>query len=60
MMEELVSRMGMRHLFSIADRHVNGVEKVIKDVSRQLREIFFDRCVENNFYEPTLLPSLLV
>ena len=58
LMEELVSLMGMRHVFSIADRHVNGVERVIQEVSRHLRAIVFDRRVENVFDEPTQLPSV--
>ena len=48
-MEELVSLMGMKHVFSIDDSHINGVERVIQEVSRHLRAIDFDRRVENVF-----------
>ena len=50
--------MGMKHVFSIDDSHINGVERVIQEVSRHLRAIDFDRRVENVFDEPTQLPSV--
>jgi hypothetical protein len=37
LMSELVQLMGMRHVFSIVDKHANGVERVNKEVVRHLR-----------------------
>jgi hypothetical protein len=37
LMSELVRLMGMMHVFSIVDKHANGVERVNKEVVRHLR-----------------------
>ena len=58
LMEELVKLMGMRHVFSITDRHVNGTERVIGEVVRHLRAIVYDKRLPNVFDEPTVLPSV--
>ena len=58
LMEELVRLMGMRHVFSITDRHVNGTERVIGEVVRHLRAIVFDKRIPNVFDEPTAIPSV--
>ena len=55
---ELVALTGMRHVFSIANRHVNGCERLIKEVSRHLRAIVFDRRIPNVFDDPTVIPSV--
>jgi hypothetical protein len=55
---ELVALTGMRHVFSIANRHVNGCERLIKEVSRHLRAIVFDRRISNVFDDPTVIPSV--
>lgn len=58
LMEELVKLMGMRHVFSITDRHINGTERVIGEVVRHLRAIVYDKRLPNVFDEPTVLPSV--
>ena len=58
LMEELVWLMGMRHVFSITDRHVNGMERVIWEVVRYLRAIVFDKRIPSVFDEPTIIPSV--
>jgi len=42
LMEQLVEYMGMRHRFSIADKHANGCERVIGEVVRHLRALAYD------------------
>jgi hypothetical protein len=37
---QLVEYMGMRHVFSIADKHANGVERTMVRVSEELIKIF--------------------
>jgi hypothetical protein len=54
---QLVKLMGMAHKFSIADRHVNGVERNLKEVARHLRAIVFDDRVPDIFENPTIIPS---
>ena len=39
---ELVQLMGMRHTFSIADRHANSLERITKEVVRRLRAIAYE------------------
>jgi hypothetical protein len=53
---ELVKQMGMRHVFSIADRHANGVERTCKEVLRHIRAIVFDERVRDVADDPTILP----
>jgi hypothetical protein len=55
---ELVKLMGMRHVFSIANRHINGCERVIKEVSRHLRAMVYDKRVSDVFEDPTFIPSV--
>ena len=43
---ELVKLSGLRHVFSIANRHVNGCERIIKEVVRHIRAICFDKRIE--------------
>jgi len=40
--EELTKYMGMRHVFSIADKHANGVERTLGEVVRHLRSRVYD------------------
>ena len=54
----LVELMGMRHTFSIADRHANGSERIIKEVVRHLRAIVYDKRIDNVFDDPLILPSV--
>ena len=42
LMEQLVEYMGMRHRFSIADKHANGCERIIGEVVRHLRALAYD------------------
>jgi hypothetical protein len=55
---ELVRLMGMRHVFSIADRHVNGSERLIKEAQRHLRAIVYDTRVKDIFDDATIIPSV--
>jgi hypothetical protein len=58
-MRELTQLMGMRRVFSIVDKHSNGVERVNKQVVRQLRSMVFDRNVRDVFDDPTIIiPSV--
>jgi hypothetical protein len=43
--DQLVDYMGMRHAFSIADKHANGVERTIGEVVRHLRARVYDESV---------------
>ena len=58
LMRELTQLMGMRHVFSIVDKHSNGVERVNKEVVRHLRSMVFDRNVRDVFDDPTIIPSV--
>jgi hypothetical protein len=55
---ELIQLVGMRHVFSISDKHVNGSERLIKEVQRHLRAIVFDTRVKDVFADPTVIPSV--
>jgi hypothetical protein len=55
---ELVRLMGMRHVFSIADKHVNGSERLIKEAQRHLRAIVYDTRVKDVFDDVTIIPSV--
>ena len=55
---ELVHLSGVRHQFSIANCHANGVERLIKEVSRHLRALVYDNRVANAFDDPTFIPSV--
>jgi len=54
---ELCALMGMRHSFSIANRHVNGVERELKEVMRHLRAMVYAQRVTDVFEDPTMVPS---
>ena len=58
LMHELVTLMGMRHVFSITDSHVNGSERIISEVSRHARAILFDKFIGDVYGDPTVLPSV--
>ena len=55
---ELVQLMGMRHVFSIADKHANGTERPIKEVVRHLRALVFDTRIQDIFDDVTKIPSV--
>ena len=55
---ELTKLAGVRHQFSIANCHANGVERILKEVSRHLRALVYDKRLTNAFEDPTLLPSV--
>ena len=55
---ELTKLIGVRHVFSIADKHANGVERVIKEVVRHLRAIVFDKRIDDIFADPLVIPSI--
>ena len=55
---ELVKFVGMTHVFSIADKHTNGSERLIKEVQRHLRAIVFDTRISDVFDDPTIVPSV--
>lgn len=55
---ELTNLVGVRHVFSIADKHANGVERVIKEVVRHLRAIVFDKRIGDIFADPLVIPTI--
>ena len=55
---ELVKLMGMRHTFSIADRHANGSERTIKEVVRHLRAMAYDSRIDDIYDDPLIIPSV--
>ena len=60
--EQLTEYMGMRHVFSIADKHANGVERVIGEVVKHLRCIVYDESAKGRnqdiFKDPSWLDSV--
>lgn len=54
----LLAWIGTRHIFSITDRHANGVERTLKEVSRHLRAIVFDDRVKDVFDDPMIIPAV--
>ena len=54
---ELAQLVGLNHVFSIADRHVNGSERLIKEAQRHLRAMVYDERIKDVFNDPTLIPS---
>jgi hypothetical protein len=50
--------MGMRHVFSITDKHVNGTNRSNKEVLRHLRAIVYDTRVIDVFTNPTVIQSV--
>jgi hypothetical protein len=59
---QLTEYMGMRHVFSIANRHANGVERTIGEVVRHLRAMVYDEPNDNKkkdiFKDPSWLASV--
>jgi hypothetical protein len=56
--EELVKLMGMRHVFSITDKHSNGTERINKEILRHLRAMVYDTRVSDIFSDRTKIPSV--
>jgi hypothetical protein len=60
--DQLTEYMGMRHVFSIADKHANGVERSIGEVVRHLRARVYDESGKNLnldvFKDPSWLDSV--
>ena len=60
--QQLTQYMGMRHTFSIADKHANGVERTIGEVVRHLRAIVYDESKDgvnlDVFRDPSWLDSV--
>jgi hypothetical protein len=51
--------MGMRHQFSITDKHANGVERTIKkEVQRHLRAIVYDERMSDIFTDKSIIPAI--
>jgi hypothetical protein len=50
--------MRVRHQFSITDKHVNGVERTLAEISRHARAIVFDERIKDIFADPMLLPAI--
>ncbi len=55
--KELIQLIGMRHVFSIADKHSNGVERTCKETQRHLRAMVYDERIKDVFVDPTIIPS---
>ena len=55
---ELVKLLGIRHTFSIADRHANGSERTIKEVVRHLRAIAYESRIDNVCDNPLIISSV--
>jgi hypothetical protein len=55
---ELIKLMGMRHKFSITDKHANGSERVARETGRHLRAIVYDTRVTDVFDDPNVIPSV--
>jgi hypothetical protein len=54
----LVTLMGMTHKFSIANKHANGCERQLKEVSRHLRAICYDDRIKDIYDDPNTIPSV--
>ena len=63
LMQQLVEYMGMRHRFSIADKHANGSERIIGEVVRHLRSKVYDSSAQGTkndvFEDPSWLDSVM-
>ena len=55
--KQLTQLAGLRHSFSIANRHANGCERVLKEVQRHLRVLATESNCRNIFKDPTWIPS---
>jgi hypothetical protein len=62
MFQQLCSYMGMRHAFSIANKHANGCERIIGEVVRHLRATVYDNSESKAqldvFTDPSWLDSM--
>ena len=62
MFDQLTQYMGMRHAFSIADKHANGVERTIGEIVRHLRALVYDESInglkQDVFKDPSWLDSV--
>ena len=58
--KELTDLVGVRHVFSIANKHVNGCERVNKEVGRHLRALVYDTREKDVFDDPTFIPSVQI
>ena len=60
--EQLTEYMGMRHTFSIADKHANGCERTIGEVVRHLRALVYDNSERTErrdvFEDPSWIPTV--
>jgi hypothetical protein len=60
--QHLCTYMGMRHAFSIANRHANGCERIIGEVVRHLRAMVYDNSESKAqldiFQDPSWLDSM--
>lgn len=60
--QELTSYMGMRHTFSIVDKHANGVERINGEIVRHLRALVYDDSIDgirqDIFEDPTKIDSV--
>lgn len=57
LMKELTKLAQVDHQFSITDRHANGCERLIQEVSRHLRAIVYDTRISDVFGDRTIIPS---
>ena len=55
--KQLTELTGVRHVFSITDKHANGCERVIKEVQRHLRVMATETNCRDIFKDPTWIPS---
>ena len=60
--DQLCSYIGVKHTFSIADRHANGCERIIGEVVRHLRALVFDYSEKEEkrdvFEDPSWIPTV--
>ncbi len=54
----LTKWIGVRHQFSITNQHVNGVERILKEVNRHLRAIVFDNRINDIFDDRVIIPAI--
>jgi hypothetical protein len=58
MFNMLKAWIGVRHQFSITNQHVNGVERILKEINRHLRAIVFDTRITDVFDDPIIIPAV--
>jgi hypothetical protein len=60
--KHMTNYMGMRHAFSIADKHANGVERTIGEIVRHLRAMVYDESAnsanQDVFKDPSWIDSV--